>query len=131
MPAVINARTDVFWRQVGEPAERFDHAVTRLTAYRQAGADCVFAPGITDAGTIAALVAALDVPLNVLSAAGTPPVARLRELGVARLSVGSGPFRAAITHTRDLARELLDDGRYTSIENSLPYQEMAAILGTE
>lgn len=131
VPAVINARTDVFWRQVGDPAERFDHAVSRLAAYRQAGADCVFAPGVTDTQTIAALADALDAPLNVLAAAGTPPVHRLRDLGVARLSVGSGPFRAVVTHTRDLVSELLDDGLYTTIENSLPYQEMAAILGTE
>lgn len=131
VPMVINARTDVFWRQVGDPSEWFDHAVRRLIAYRQAGADCVFAPGVTDETTIADLVNALAAPLNVLAGATTPPVARLRELGIARLSVGSGPFRALITRARDLASELLDDGLYTSIENSLPYSEMTAVLGID
>lgn len=131
VPMVINARTDVFWRQVGDPDQRFDHAVSRLRSYRQAGADCVFAPGVTDPQLIAALAGTVDAPLNVLAGAGTPPVARLRELGVARLSVGSGPFRAVVTYAQHLASELLDDGLYTSIENSLPYQEMAAVLGTE
>lgn len=52
--AVINARTDVYLHAVGEPSTRFDRTVERLNAYRDAGADCLFAPGVTDADTIRA-----------------------------------------------------------------------------
>lgn len=125
---VINARTDVYWRQIGDPADRLDHTIDRLTAYRRAGADCLFAPGVTDPNTIRALVTALDAPLNVLATANTPTVAELRDLGVARLSVGSGPIRAALTHTRHLAAELFDYGTYTTIGQALPYTELAELL---
>jgi len=56
VPLVINARTDVFLASVGAPETRLSHAVRRLNAYRAAGADCLFAPGVTDRGTIATLV---------------------------------------------------------------------------
>ncbi|MEQ3554180.1 isocitrate lyase/phosphoenolpyruvate mutase family protein [Pseudonocardia nematodicida] len=94
VPIVVNARTDVYWRGIGAPEDRLGHTVERLRAYHSAGADCVFAPGLTDPDTIAELVAALDVPLNVLAGPGLPDVDGLRALGVARLSVGSArPLR--------------------------------------
>ena len=56
IPIVINARTDVYWLQVGEAATRLDHALRRTQAYRAAGADCLFIPGVREAEEIAALV---------------------------------------------------------------------------
>lgn len=53
VPFVLNARTDVYLEQVGEPATRFDHAVRRANAYRQAGADSLFVPGVSDRDVIA------------------------------------------------------------------------------
>lgn len=125
---VINARTDTYWRRIGEPEDRFERTIERLRAYLAAGADCAFAPGLTDPETIAALVAGLGGPLNVLAQPGTPPVAQLRELGVARLSVGSGPARAAVTHTQALAAELFEAGTYSAIDAALPYTELADLL---
>src|SRR5262249_18716817 len=92
---VINARTDIFLNAIGDESTRFDRAVERLNAYREAGADCLFAPGVRDPETIARLVKAVSGPLNILSA-GAPPVADLQALGVRRLSVGSGPMRATL-----------------------------------
>lgn len=122
---VLNARTDVFLRGVGEPAARLDHAIRRANAYREAGADCLFVPGVTDRETIATLAREIRGPLNILGMAGTPPAAELEKLGVARLSVGSGPMRATMALARLIARELLDSGTYTAItESTTPGAEM-------
>jgi 2-methylisocitrate lyase-like PEP mutase family enzyme len=121
---VLNARTDVFLLQIGEPAGRFDEAVRRANAYREAGADCLFVPGVTDAETIGRLVRAIKGPLNVLAGRGTPPTAELERLGVARVSIGGGPMRAALTLTHRVAQELRERGTYTSFtENALPLRD--------
>jgi 2-methylisocitrate lyase-like PEP mutase family enzyme len=86
--------------------------VRRSNAYREAGADCLFVPGVSDAGLIARLVREAGGPLSVLAGSATPPVAELERLGVARVSVGSGLMRAAMGFARDTARELLEDGTY-------------------
>jgi 2-methylisocitrate lyase-like PEP mutase family enzyme len=121
---VLNARTDVFLRGVGEPASRLEHAIRRGNAYLAAGASCVFVPGVTDRDTIATLAREIKGPLNILAMAGAPPAAELEKLGVARISVGSGPMRATMALTRRIARELLDSGTYTAItESTIPGQE--------
>lgn len=122
---VLNARTDVFLRAVGEPATRLDHAIRRANAYRQAGADCLFVPGVADRETIARLVREIQGPINILAVAGSPPVAELEKLGVARVSVGSGPMRAAMGFTRHVAKELLETGAYAAFtERAIPFAEM-------
>lgn len=110
---VINARTDVYLAQIGEPATRFDRACERLRAYISAGADCVFLPGLTDEHTIRGMVEALKVPVNILAMANAPSVARLVDLGVARVSVGSGIMRATMGLTRRIAEELKREGTYS------------------
>ena len=122
---VLNARTDVFLRAVGEPATRLDQAIRRANAYRQAGADCLFVPGVIDRETIARLAKEIAGPINILAVAGSPPVAELEKLGVARVSVGSGPMRATTALTRRIAKELLESGTYTSFtEGAIPYPEL-------
>src|SRR6516165_2417542 len=111
---VINARTDVFLRRIGAPETRLGVAVERGRAFLAAGADCVFVPGVRDSETIGALVKGIGGPVNVLAVKGTPRIAELEALGVARVSVGSGPHRAALALTRDAARELRTKGTYTS-----------------
>jgi 2-methylisocitrate lyase-like PEP mutase family enzyme len=112
---VINARTDVFLRKVGDPATRLERAIERLNAYRKAGADSLFAPGVRDAETIGKLARALEGPLNILATQGTPPVAELERLGVARVTVGSGAMRALMGLTARIAKELRESGTYSSI----------------
>jgi 2-methylisocitrate lyase-like PEP mutase family enzyme len=106
VPLVINARTDVYLLQAGAPETRFDEAVRRANAYREAGADCLFVPGVRDGETIGRLVEAIHGPINVLAGPGTPPAVALQRLGVARLSTGSGPMRASLTLVRHIAEEL-------------------------
>jgi 2-methylisocitrate lyase-like PEP mutase family enzyme len=126
---VINARTDVFLRQVGESATRFERAASRLNAYREAGADCLFAPGVQDRETIGRLVGAVKGPLNILAGPATPSVRELEQLGVARVSFGSWPARAAWGLFRCLTRELREKGTFTSIaEGAIPYAEMSQLI---
>ena len=120
---VINARTDVYLRQIGEPETWFQHAVERAHAYRKAGADCLFVPGVRDAETIRRLTDAIDGPVNILAVPGMPPVAVLESLGVRRVSVGSGPMRATLALTARIARELIAQGTYASFADAIPSAE--------
>ena len=126
---VINARSDIDLEQIGDPATRFERTVERLLAYKDAGADCLFAPGVRDEETIARLVTALQFPLNILAGPGTPPVARLQELGVRRVSLGSGPMRATLGLMRRIAEEFRDSGTYTQmLDRAIPYAEVNELL---
>ncbi|MEO7142807.1 MAG: isocitrate lyase/phosphoenolpyruvate mutase family protein [Bryobacteraceae bacterium] len=129
VPLVINARTDVFLASIGDPATRFDRAVERAAAYHRAGADCLFIPGVRDAETIGRLVRALPGPLNILADPGAPPATELQRLGVARMSVGSGPMRAVMGLTRRIAEELHRDGASASMyDQAIPYAEANALF---
>jgi 2-methylisocitrate lyase-like PEP mutase family enzyme len=121
---VINARTDVYLFAVGDEATRFDRTVERLNAYRTAGADSLFAPGVRDPETIGRLTKAVNGPLNILATVGTPSIAELERLGVRRVSVGSGPMRAAMGLTKRIAKELKEQGTFASMtEGAMPYPE--------
>jgi 2-methylisocitrate lyase-like PEP mutase family enzyme len=127
---VINARTDVYLHRIGEPANRFDHTAHRANAYRDASADCLFVPGVTEAETIGRLVRAVKGPVNILAIPGCPPTAELQRLGVARVSVGGGPARATLSLLRRIATELAEQGTYSSfIENTLPHAEFNRLFG--
>jgi 2-methylisocitrate lyase-like PEP mutase family enzyme len=129
VPIVINARTEIFLAQLGDADSRLERSVERLLAYRDAGADCLFAPGVRDQETIAALVRALRFPLNILAGAGSPTVDRLQELGVARVSLGSGPMRASMGLMRRMAEELRDSGTYASmLAAPVNYPEANALM---
>lgn len=123
VPIVINARTDYYLGQIGNPANRFQAACERLKRYIDAGADCVFVPGIEDPDLIRRFVDALRFPLNVLVGPNTPSVARLRELGVARVTLGGGIMRAAMGLTKRIAEELRGAGTYQTL------REFAANFG--
>src|SRR5690242_13729744 len=112
VPLVINARTDVYLGQIGEPSTRLAHAIRRANAYREAGADCLFIPGVRDAETIRTLASEIDGPINILAGPNTPSAPELEQLGVARVSVGSGPARAALGLVQRIARELAARGTY-------------------
>ena len=106
VPIVINARTDVYLRGADDP----EAAILRGQAYARAGADCVFVPGVTDAGVIKALVDGIDAPVSVLARPGAPSVSELQELGVARVSFGPGPMGVALAALARTASDLLAGG---------------------
>jgi 2-methylisocitrate lyase-like PEP mutase family enzyme len=125
---VLNARTDVYLLQVGEAAQRYDEALRSLQAFRDAGADCVFAPGLRDAPTIGRLVSDLNCPVNVLAGPGSPSVAELTGLGVKRISLGSGPIRAALGLLRRLAEEVKTQGTYDALDGAPSHAEMNELM---
>jgi 2-methylisocitrate lyase-like PEP mutase family enzyme len=127
---VINARTDVYLMPIGPAETRFERTVLRLRAYRKAGADCVFAPGIRDAETIGKLVRAVDAPLNILLQPGGPRVAELEKLGVVRASIGSGTMRVALGTARKVCKALLEHRDHTEFYGeAMPYDEVNRLLG--
>lgn len=129
---VLNARTDIYLMPIGTAETRFDRTVERLRAYREAGADCLFVPGLNDAETIAKLVKAVNGPLNVLATSGAPTVPELEKMGVARVSTGSGVMRATLGLTRRVAKELMETGTYRSmLDGAVPFAEMNALLARE
>jgi 2-methylisocitrate lyase-like PEP mutase family enzyme len=125
VPFVINARVDVYLLNIGDATWRFEETVRRAHAYRDAGADCIFVPLVNDAATIGRLARSIDAPLNVLAVAGTPPAAELQALGVARVSVGSGPMRATFALMQRIARRMKDEGTFTAFtEDTVPLREV-------
>jgi len=129
VPLVVNARTDIYLLPGGNPDADYQEAVRRLVAFREAGADCVFAPGLKDAETIGRLVKAVLCPLNILAVPGSPSIAELEKLGVARVSVGSGFMRATLGLLRRAAEELKSAGTYSTIADGIPYADLNKLLG--
>ena len=124
VPFVLNARTDIFLNGIGPAESRLARAIDRLNAYRETGAQSLFAPGVKDRETIAQLARGVAGPLNILATVGTPPVAELQQLGVARVSIGSGPMRATMAFLSRLAREIREEGAFTLMtEGTIPYAE--------
>ena len=93
-----------------------DSTIERLIAYRDAGADCLYAPGLTDIGQIRRVVDEVAAPVNVLALPAGPPIGELEAVGVRRVSTGSLLTSAAYGALVAGARELSDEGtsRYTA-----------------
>jgi len=125
---VLNARTDVYLEQVGAPETRYDETVRRLTAYRDAGADCVFAPGLRDSDTISRLAKDVKCPLNILAGPGSPSIPELKELGVARVSLGSTPMRATLGLLQRMAAELKSTGTYTILDGAPAHADVNRLM---
>ena len=124
VPFVLNARSDIFLAALGPPETRLARTIERLNAYAAAGARCLFAPGVKDKETIVQLARAVRGPLNVLATVGTPPVPELEALGVARVSLGSGAMRATLGLLTRIARELRDQGTFSSMnDGAITYAE--------
>ena len=129
VPLVLNARTDVYLLQIGETTTRYGEALRRLSAYRDAGADCLFVPGLMDLATIRQFVADLKCPVNILAVPSSPSVAELKGAGVRRVSLGSGPMRAAMGLLRRLATEVSIDGTYSILRDAPSHAEMNKLMG--
>jgi 2-methylisocitrate lyase-like PEP mutase family enzyme len=128
VPLVLNARTDVYLLGVGPEEKRYDQAVRRLSAFRDAGADCVFVPGLKDTRTIKRLVSDLRCPINILAGPGSASVRELEQLGVARVSLGSGPIRATLGLLRRIADELKSTGTYQSLADAPSHAEVNQLM---
>jgi len=130
IPIVINARTDAFRHAPGDESERLREAIRRATAYRDAGADCVYPMGVTDAGSISVFVRALDCPVNVMVRKGLPSVAQLEALGVKRVSFGPSASYAALGLLRRASHEVLTRGTYgLLLDGAITFDELNRLAG--
>lgn len=110
-----------------------DDTIKRLQAYEAAGAEVLFAPGVTAPEAIREVCAAVKKPVNVLMGfKGAVPlcVEELGSLGVRRISIGSGFSRAAYTAFLHAAREVRDDGTFTFTERTMYMSELADLFGS-
>ena len=128
IPIVINARTDALRFGEGDEEERFKEAVRRASAYRDAGADCVYPMGLVDSSSISAFVKAVDFPTNVMVRKGLPSVGELERLGVSRVSFGPGASYAAMGLLKRAAKEVLEHGTFESlIDGAITFDELNAL----
>jgi len=128
IPLVINARTDALRYAPGDPESKLKEAIRRGLAYRDAGADCVYPMGLTDAASISLFVKALNSPVNVMVRRGLPPTKELERLGVARLSFGPTASYAAMGLLKRAAREVLEKGTYESlVEGAITFDELNSL----
>ncbi len=128
-PFTLTARAECYLS--GHPSP-FEESVARAVSYREAGADCLYVPGITDAETIGRLVKEVEAPVNVvMGLAGSPlTVNRLEELGVKRVSVGGSLARATFGLVRRAAEEIRDRGTFAYSEEQVPDAELCRFFAS-
>jgi len=120
---VLNARTDTYF--AGVTGDVFAETVERAGRYLDAGADCVFVPGVVEEDTIRRLAAAIPGPLNVVAGlANTIDAPTLFSLGVKRVSLGGSLARASLSMLERAGRELLDSGTLGFLDGAIGYAEL-------
>lgn len=107
--AFVNARTDIFLKAAPETHSKdmLKDAITRATAFADAGANGFFAPGLRDSDMIGQLCNAVELPVNIIALPGAPDNKTLAELNVARISYGPVPYKRMLSWLEDAAREAL------------------------
>ncbi len=126
-PFTLTARAECYL--VGHP-EPFEESVARANLYREAGADCLFVPGVSDARTISALVKEIDGPVNVVMGltGNMLSVAELEALGVKRVSIGGSLARATFGLVREAANEIREQGTFHYSSNQIPDEELCRLF---
>ncbi|MFN2535626.1 MAG: isocitrate lyase/phosphoenolpyruvate mutase family protein [Pseudonocardiaceae bacterium] len=123
---VLTARAENFIRGNPDLAD----TIKRLQAYQEAGADVLYAPGLTAADDIRSVVSSVDRPVNVLTLPGLPTVAALAQLGVARISVGGAFSQVALAALDRAGRELLESGTYGFLDSAAEGRRQASAAFT-
>jgi len=125
IPLFINARTDVYWLNIGEPATQLEETIRRAQAYQDAGADCVFIPGISNLNTIQSIREAISCPINLLAGSGMPSLSVLSTIGIERISCGSGPYRAMASLLKKMGDEIMNEGTFHHMTSDvISYQDV-------
>ena len=125
---VINARTDVYLFGIGREEERLDDVLARASAYADAGADCIFVPGLTDLATLDKIVSGSRLPVNVMADPGGPSVGEYASVGVQRVSVGTAMSQAAYSLAKASTHELLQQGTFSRLKGALDYGSINALF---
>ncbi|OMF57010.1 dihydrouridine synthase [Paenibacillus sp. FSL R5-0490] len=130
MRLFINARTDLFWLNAGDSSTRLREAVKRAKAYQDAGADCIFIPGLTDRKYIKKIREEVSCPINLLVDPEMHSISELSEIGIERLSCGSVPFRATLTYLRSIGEEIVNNQTFHQMTNGdvLSYRRLTEFI---
>ena len=128
---VINLRVDKYMLGQGSHKEKYYETVRRANMYSEAGADSIFVPDTGDFNEqiISELVKEINAPLNIIAGPNIPPVQKLEEIGVARLSFGPRPMRAMLSLLCKMQMELLEKGTYELMSDErITYKEINKLL---
>jgi 2-methylisocitrate lyase-like PEP mutase family enzyme len=127
IPFVLVGRTDSVNVNL---QNAFNDAVLRANLYREAGADCIFVPGISNSTTISRLLKEVDGPINVvMGLTGSElTVSELKDLGVRRISIGGSLARSVYFHIRNAAMEMFDKGTFSFANEQIPQGELNNIF---
>ncbi len=129
VPLYVNARVDVYLFGLVPEEQRVAETLARAKQYREAGADGIFVPALTEPGAIAEIVGGVGLPLNLLAWPGLPDLATLTELGVKRISAGSGITQAVYGQAAALARSFLAEGPTAKLrEGAMTHPEINALM---
>ncbi len=120
---VINARTCAYWLNVADEENKLKIACERSHSFIEAGADCVFIPGAIDEKTIATLVKNINGPVNIILNNKSSDLKKLENIGVRRLSVGSGPARFIYKKIIDMAHHLYNGDVLYLLNNDFSYNQ--------
>jgi 2-methylisocitrate lyase-like PEP mutase family enzyme len=124
----LNARVDSFHVMPDDPKRALHEAIHRGNAYAEAGGDCIFYLFLHSAEIIGTIAKEVQAPISILAGPQSPSVAELQDLGVARVSYGSGFAKAAITAAKRLAQEILDKGTCSLLKDSMQTPELTALV---
>ncbi|HJS08729.1 MAG TPA: isocitrate lyase/phosphoenolpyruvate mutase family protein, partial [Pirellulales bacterium] len=124
----LNARVDSFHVMPDDPKRALHEAIHRGNAYAEAGGDCIFYLFLHSAQIIGTIAKEVQAPISILAGPQSPSVQELQDLGVARVSYGSGFTKAAITATKRLAQEILEKGTCNMLKDGMQTPELAALV---
>jgi len=124
---VVTARAENHLYDVAD----LDDTIARLNAYKEAGADVVYAPGLASLADIERVISEIDAPVNVLMVPDGPSIAELARIGVRRVSTGGSLAFAAYGALAAAGRELLGRGTYGFAAGSLTGEERTAAFGSD
>lgn len=125
----VNLRTDVYLKGLAPEGERVAEVLKRAALYKEAGADGLFVPGICKVEEIKQVVAGAGLPVNVMDWPELPSAEELQQLGVARLSAGSGIPQALWSVAAGMAKGFLDTGSAGPlIAKAMPYGDLQALF---
>jgi 2-methylisocitrate lyase-like PEP mutase family enzyme len=124
----LNARVDAFHVVTDDPKKALDEAIRRGNAYAEAGGDCIFYLNLHSAETIGRVIKEVKAPVSILAGPQSPSVGELQELGLARVSYGSGFLKAAIGAAKKLALEIQQKGTVAALKEAMQTPEIGALL---
>ena len=124
----LNARVDAFHVMPDDPKRAIHEAIHRGNAYAEAGGDCIFYLSLHSADTIGQVAKEVHAPISILAGPQSPSVKELQDLGVARVSYGSGFLKAAITGAKRLAQEIAEKGTCNLLKDGFQTPELAALV---